>query len=194
MYLGDASAHPRRLNLQYTNMNTRGNLGRSLYNALVFGLDARSLGNTGLSGPRAIRWATPRTTSARRSRRDSNNAATNLGLLDPFDPDVDYGWAEFDVRHRFTLGAIWQIPFGRDRGGLFESLSGGWQLSGIFSARSGSPFTVFDCTHSFPASSGVRGCSKWHRYPRERAIRRRQMNPTPSSIMDMSNQLSGAGS
>jgi hypothetical protein len=31
-----------------------------------------------------------------------SNANGSLGLLDPFDPNVDYGYADFDSRHRFV--------------------------------------------------------------------------------------------
>ncbi len=193
VYLGDAST-ASRLNLQYTNMNTRANLGKSLYNALVFGLDARSIGNTGLSATARYTLGYAKDNVSSTFTSDSNNAATNLGLLDAFDPDLDYGWAEFDVRHRVSLGAIWQIPFGRDRGGLFESLAGGWQVSGVFTARSGAPFTVFDCTN---AVAGFQRCPRMLEVaplPEGASDPVSTGDPNTFVYMDLSNQLSGAGS
>jgi len=57
-----------------------------------------------------------------------------------------YGPSDFDVRHRFVVNGIWELPFGRGRAYLREGLGaailGGWELTGSFNARSGRPFTV----------------------------------------------------
>lgn len=52
-----------------------------------------------------------------------------------------------DVRHSFTMSAVWDLPFGRgrafgNRGGLPDLIAGGWSLSAIGIARSGLPITV----------------------------------------------------
>ncbi len=57
-----------------------------------------------------------------------------------------YGPSDFDVRHRFVINGIWELPFGRGRTyfqkGLGATLLGGWELTGDFNVRSGRPFTV----------------------------------------------------
>jgi Carboxypeptidase regulatory-like domain len=60
------------------------------------------------------------------------------GLLDPYDPRYDYADCNFDLRHNFVGSVIYTLPFHGNR--LVE----GWQLSGIFVARSGSPFSISD--------------------------------------------------
>jgi len=77
---------------------------------------------------------------------DSGNNL-DLGYLDAYDPMLDYGWAEFDVRHRLSVSAIYELPFARNATGLTSALAGGWQLNTIFSAQTGYPFTLFDCTN-----------------------------------------------
>jgi hypothetical protein len=72
-----------------------------------------------------------------------NNGYFNLGYLDAFDPMLDYGYAGFDVRHRFSASAIWSVPFGGT-----NPWAGGWQVNALFTARSGYPFSVFDCTNA----------------------------------------------
>jgi len=61
--------------------------------------------------------------------------------------DLWRGPSGFDVRHRFVLSYLWELPFGRDRrwlnGGLGEALFGNWQFSGIVTLATGRPFTVF---------------------------------------------------
>ena len=67
---------------------------------------------------------------------------------------LDYGNAEFDVRHRFMMSAIWNLPFFVNSTGVTRTLLGGWQVNWIFSARTGFPFTLWDCT------SGVYYCMR----------------------------------
>jgi hypothetical protein len=67
--------------------------------------------------------------------------------LDAYDPELDYGYAEFDVRHRLSASFIWALPFGRDATGAAGAILDGWQIQGIYAAQSGTPFTMFDCTN-----------------------------------------------
>ena len=50
-----------------------------------------------------------------------------------------------DLRHRFFLSSVWDLPFGKDRAwlsrGFLGYVAGGWQLSPIFTAQTGLPFT-----------------------------------------------------
>jgi len=48
----------------------------------------------------------------------------------------DRGDADYDIRHTFTANTVYQLPFARAR------WYGGWDLSGIVTARTGSPFSV----------------------------------------------------
>ncbi|MBK5256288.1 MAG: TonB-dependent receptor [Vicinamibacteria bacterium] len=57
-----------------------------------------------------------------------------------------YGPSDYDVRHRLAINYVVELPFGKGkkfaREGAAASIFGGWTLSGIFTARSGRPFTV----------------------------------------------------
>lgn len=50
----------------------------------------------------------------------------------------DYGRASFDQTNRFILAYTWEIPVSRPSPWL-----SGWLLSGVFTAESGQPFTIF---------------------------------------------------
>jgi hypothetical protein len=54
-----------------------------------------------------------------------------------FNLHAEKGDANFDVRHRFSGSAIWEIPWLSGNPWL-----GGWQLAGIVTLDSGRPFTV----------------------------------------------------
>ncbi|HXQ27021.1 MAG TPA: carboxypeptidase regulatory-like domain-containing protein [Candidatus Acidoferrales bacterium] len=64
--------------------------------------------------------------------------ANSQGQLDPYYPALDRGNCNFDLRHNFVANVIYLLPFHGNR--LIE----GWQVSGIFTAQTGSPFTVTD--------------------------------------------------
>lgn len=60
---------------------------------------------------------------------------------DPENTALDRGSADYDRRHVYRLSAIYDLPrfHGRNSRAL-DLLLGGWQLSGIMTAQSGSPF------------------------------------------------------
>jgi hypothetical protein len=64
------------------------------------------------------------------------------GVSDVQHPHQDYGPSEFDVRHRFTLTGLWNIP-GPKQGGALDKVLGGWALNTILSLQSGRPFDVY---------------------------------------------------
>jgi hypothetical protein len=68
-------------------------------------------------------------------------------VMDPEDRMRDYGLSAFDVRNRFSLNGIYELPFGTGKRfmggvkGVGGKLAGGWQLNTILSMQSGFPFT-----------------------------------------------------
>jgi hypothetical protein len=67
----------------------------------------------------------------------TNTSGTSYALL----PQIQKGVSDFDVTHNFVLHYSWAIPSGALTG-LSRAVFGGWELGGIFTARSGAPFTV----------------------------------------------------
>jgi hypothetical protein len=156
VYLGSPATTPTggassRLNGQYTNINTRANNGYSNYNALVVGIESNNFRNRGLQF--TARYTLSAAKDNLSSTFSDSNANASLGLLDPFDPSFDYGYADFDSRHRFVSSFNYEIPyFNNVDSRLVRHLLGGFALTSIITARTGNPFTVFDCT---TASSGA---------------------------------------
>ena len=78
---------------------------------------------------------------------DSGNA--DPPAQNAYDLEAEWGLSLFHARHRFTLGYVWELPFGRGRAlgsnmhWLADALVGGWQLAGITTLQSGSPFNLF---------------------------------------------------
>jgi hypothetical protein len=82
------------------------------------------------------------------SNGTDDSAASGQFPQNPNNAALDRGLSSFDRTHRFVGSAVWEIPFGRSghNGSSVSELSravlGGWQLSGIFGAQTGSPFSV----------------------------------------------------
>ena len=140
-YLGDANPNSR-LNNTYSNINTRGNEGYSRYNALIVALDGNNFRNTGMQF--TLHYTFAKANDNLSSTFSEGAFNTNLGLTNPYDPSLDYGPADYDVRHRFVGSLIWQIPFAKNTTGVTKALLDGWSVTGILNARTGTPFTIFD--------------------------------------------------
>jgi hypothetical protein len=58
---------------------------------------------------------------------------------DDYNRSLQYGAADFDLRHRWVAYGVWDLPaFNKSR------WLGGWSLDGTFVLQSGSPFTILD--------------------------------------------------
>ncbi|HMF57430.1 MAG TPA: TonB-dependent receptor, partial [Pyrinomonadaceae bacterium] len=114
VYLGDCSdpfglgAPSALLNNQFYPLNTRGNNGFSNYNGLVLSIDSNNFRHMGLQFTARYTYSMTRDNLSSTFSDSLNNA--DLGLLDPFNPKLDYGNADNDVRHRFVGSFSWELP------------------------------------------------------------------------------------
>ncbi|MBM3812112.1 MAG: carboxypeptidase regulatory-like domain-containing protein [Acidimicrobiia bacterium] len=80
------------------------------------------------------------------------------GLLVPHDSNnrlLDRGRSNYDIRHQFRAGIIYELPFGKNkawlRNGLLSWVAGGWTTNTIIDWSSGYPFTVsYGFSTTFP--------------------------------------------
>jgi hypothetical protein len=79
------------------------------------------------------------TGSAAKPVAGENDLAQN-----PFNLAAERGLSLFDARHRFVFSYQWELPFLKHSQGWYQKVLGGWQLNGIATVMSGTPFTVFD--------------------------------------------------
>src|ERR1051326_7882732 len=78
---------------------------------------------------------------------DTNGAGT--GLLLPKDSNnrrLDRGRSDYDIRHQFRAGVVYELPFGHDKrffkSGALAYVIGGWSTNTIIDWSSGYPFGV----------------------------------------------------
>jgi TonB dependent receptor-like, beta-barrel len=65
---------------------------------------------------------------------------TSAGYSDPDNPDLDAGYCDQDRRHLGTLNVGYQTPAVGN--GIVSAVASNWRVSGILSARSGSPLNI----------------------------------------------------
>jgi hypothetical protein len=71
-------------------------------------------------------------------------------LLDLQNPGLEYTRADYDTAHIFNANAVYDLPVGRNKfflrnaGGAVDRILGGWKVSGILRATSGTPITIVD--------------------------------------------------
>lgn len=86
----------------------------------------------------------------------SGNDQDDPVAQDPRNLAANKGSSNYDVRQRFVLSGVYELPFGEGKrwlssNAVASAIAGGWQVSGIFSAQTGQPFTptlVNDNTNS----------------------------------------------
>jgi hypothetical protein len=82
------------------------------------------------------------------SNGTDDSSASGQYPQDPLNTSLDRGLSSFDRAQRFVASVVWQMPFPRGftertvAGKLVRGALGGWQVSGIILAQTGTPFSV----------------------------------------------------
>ena len=87
---------------------------------------------------------------ARAFAKNVGNADGNVGgaIQDSYHANLEHGPVSPDLRQRFSLSYIYELPFGHGRhflgnmGGVGDAVFGGWQVSGITAIQSGEALTA----------------------------------------------------
>jgi Carboxypeptidase regulatory-like domain/TonB-dependent Receptor Plug Domain/TonB dependent receptor-like, beta-barrel len=110
------------------------------------------------------------------------------------DFDSWYGPSDYDVRHRFTANFVWNLPLGQNL------VARDWTVSGIYTKRSGRPFTVNQANNNVgtnmtglpnvtgdPAAAGPETVDQW--------FNTSAFTPVASGVFgnELRNRLTGPG-
>lgn len=82
--------------------------------------------------------------------KNLGNADGNVGgfIQDSYQANLEHGPVTPDLRHRFTISYLYELPVGRGRHfggsmkGVTDAVLGGWQVAGITSAQTGEAITA----------------------------------------------------
>src|SRR5207248_10019546 len=81
------------------------------------------------------------------NRLEPLNNTSDQGAVAPYNRQLNRANSSADIRRTYAFSSTYELPFGHgksmlNRGGVLNTLFGGWQLSAILTLRSGIPFTV----------------------------------------------------
>ena len=125
-----------RPDARYSNIIVREGTARSRYNSLQVGLNKRYRDGLSYQASYTFGKLWDDGSSSYENGQDMANFA------------AEWAPSNFDRRHQLVANFIYELPFGRDQrfgrnwGGLLNALAGGWQTNGIYTTRTGAPFTV----------------------------------------------------
>jgi hypothetical protein len=85
----------------------------------------------------------------------SNDSSANLPSLAGYNPELDRGPSDFDVRHSFSAALTYDIP-GLIKNGFGKALLNDWTIESIISARTAAPLDVFSSRNSTFGSFNLR--------------------------------------
>jgi hypothetical protein len=79
-----------------------------------------------------------------------NGSLNRFGTLpqNSLNPAAEYASSDFDIRHRFTLTASYDIPGKKGYGQLLE----GWKINSILNVQTAQPWIAFDSQNNFSGS------------------------------------------
>jgi len=133
--------NPSRPQLGYGNITRLENQANSSYNALQ-ATARRTVGDFTLSV--AYTYA---------HSIDNSSDRFDGAFVNSYDLAANRGNSDFDVRHNVAISYVYGLPFFKGTG-LKNTLLGGWQISGITIAQTGTHFSVTNGT-DFGDSAGV---------------------------------------
>jgi hypothetical protein len=125
----------------FANISFAESVGNSVYNSLQTKIQKRY--SSGLSLLSTFTWG--------RSIDDGNGLATSTSASsstpqDALNRAAERARSDFDIKYRFVFSPVYELPFGKGKPflsqGLLSRVAGGWQISGLFSAQTGSPLTA----------------------------------------------------
>jgi hypothetical protein len=92
----------------------------------------------------------------------SNGGNTGF-LINSFDPELNYGRSDFDIRHQVNTNWLAELPFGQGKrygGGVGDAVNaiiGDWSIAGLLRWTSGFPFNVANCRSCWATNWNVQG-------------------------------------
>jgi hypothetical protein len=153
----DPAANPY-LRRQYDNFSIGSNIVANVleaeYNALTIKVDKRFSNGYGFLS--TYTWSRSMDQGAETGSLGQNHAF----LPNNLDFNAGRGVSLLDIPHRWVTSGNYDLPFGKgkpflNRGGIVNTLLGGWRISGIFQIQSGQPFSPYLLTTAGRTNTGV---------------------------------------
>ena len=85
-----------------------------------------------------------------KAMNDTDQAVGATNIQDAADLRAEWAVASYDVRHKLSFVAMWEMPFFQRSTGLTKTLLGGWQIQGYGIFQTGNPISVTNSA-AYPA-------------------------------------------
>ena len=152
LYFNDLLLPNVGMSAQFARNTYVSNLGESKYDGMLVSLRKRF--SKGYQFDVNYTWSHTMDNSSSVFNVSNGNNDSASYICDLTNADACWGDSDFDLRHVMNVNGIWELPFGRGRSfgsdmpRWLDVFVGGWNVSGIFTARSGLPSTSL--SGSFP--------------------------------------------
>jgi hypothetical protein len=150
---------------QYDSLSAISSIGRSNYNGMNVTLRRRF--SDGLQFDINYTLAKSEDMGSQVERGSSFSNFSNGGntgfLINSFDPELNFGRSDFDVRHQVNTNWLAELPFGQGKryaggaGGALNALIGDWSIAGLMRMTSGFPLNVANCRSCWATNWNVQG-------------------------------------
>lgn len=151
---------PPRRNPNFESIRIRWTDGNSWYNGLATSISKRFSNGLQFQGAYTFGKSTDEGSQAIGSSDFGNSFQPRYA----YDRADNLGRSDFDIRHNFVLNYSYNLPEVDNLGPVAGLLVNGWQVAGIFTARTGVPFTPvlgFDRARARPRSGGAGQRPSW---------------------------------
>ena len=139
---------------QFDSLVAQSSVGRSNYNALQLSLRKRL--SHGYRFDVNYTLSKSEDLGSKVERGNTLGADATAGgitglLMNPWQPERQWGPSDFDVRHQLNVNAVADVPFGRgkrwggDASSAVDAVFGNWSVAGLLRLTSGFPFNVQSC-------------------------------------------------
>ena len=130
----------------FNNLRMQRSIGWSNYNSLILGLQHRS-DNLTMQTNYTFSKAMDFTQSEAATNGFAEGTGYNIGPLNARDWRDNYAPSGQDVRHRFVLSMVYDLPFGRGQrfetgSSVLDAIVGGWNVGSVWLAQSGFPINI----------------------------------------------------
>jgi outer membrane receptor protein involved in Fe transport len=160
-YSGAGRTNPNYGTLRFWNNSTN-----SIYNALQLSFTRRMSNGLSLNANYTWGHSIDGGSDWHSGSTSANGSAAGDGYsLDIANQSLDRGNSTFDIRHRFMINYVYELPWYKSQTGFAGHVLGGWQTSGLWSFQSGAHWTAYNSsarnlrcfiggTNSYSANSG----------------------------------------
>jgi hypothetical protein len=131
----------------------RSNQGSSIYHSMQLSMERRF--KNGFSAGAHYTWSAFIDTMS-----DAFNPSVRGEVAiaqNSFNPRADRARSTYDRPHRFSVNAVYELPFYRSQAGALGRFLAGWQVGGFLTLQSGSPFGVLNGSDPTAALGGIAG-------------------------------------